>query len=190
MSANAPPNRLGAIDPAALSEAQKAVFHRITAGPRGADGAQGPLLVWMRNPELADRAQALGAYCRYGSALPARLSELAILVSAAWWRAGFEWHVHAPIAAQAGVDPARIEAIRVGAPVSFDREDEAAVHRFVTELLGSRTVTDDIYAASRAVLGEAGVVDLVGIVGYYGLIAMTINAFAVSVPDGAPDPFG
>ncbi|PZQ22647.1 MAG: 4-carboxymuconolactone decarboxylase [Sphingopyxis macrogoltabida] len=189
MGAAPPPDRLGEIDPAALSGAQRQVYEKIAGGPRGPEGVQGPLLVWLRNPDLADRAQALGAYCRYGTALPDRLSELAILTSGAWWRAGFEWHVHAPIAVAAGLDPGIVDAIRRAETIAFVREDEAAVHRFVSELLESRSVSEETYRSSRAVLGETALVDLVGIAGYYGLIAMTINAFAVAIPGGAPDPF-
>lgn len=173
----------------AMDEAQRRVTTAITAGRRGADGAQGPLRVWLHNPGLADRAQALGAYCRYETSLGPRLSELAIIVTAAHWRSGFEWHVHAPIALAAGVDPGVVEAIRTGASPAFAREDEAALHGFATELLDHRQVSNAAYARALKALGETGVIDLVGILGYYGLISMTINAFEIPVPPPEIDPF-
>ncbi len=176
------------IDPDALSPAQRAVHDAILAGPRGR--VEGPLRVWLLSPGLADKAQALGAFCRYGTTLPARLSELAILTTGAFWRSGFEWAVHAPIAAAAGLDPMVIEAIRRGDTPAFARPDEAAVHAFARELHMDHAVCDATYARAVDALGVQGVVDLVGILGYYTLISMTINAFRVPLPDGAPDPFG
>src|ERR1700758_4790678 len=94
---------------AELDADQRRVHDAIVAGPRGQ--VQGPLRVWLQSAQLADRAQALGAVCRFGTSLPPRLSELAILITGAFWRAGFEWHVHAPIAVKAGLDAGAVEAI-------------------------------------------------------------------------------
>lgn len=150
---------------------------------------QGPLRVWLTSPGLADKAQALGAFCRYGTSLPPRLSELAIVVTGAHWRAGFEWAVHAPIARESGLDPAALEAIRTGREPDLARDDERAVYRVAVELLRQRRVSDETYAAAAAILGSRGLVELVGILGYYGLISMTINAFQVPLPAGTADPF-
>ncbi len=179
--------RIPDLSPDSMTPEQRRVHDLIASGPRGL--VQGPLRVWLHSPELAERAQALGAFCRYGSSLPPRLSELAIVVPGSHWRAGFEWHVHAPIAVQAGLDPAAVEAIRTGGEPSFAREDEAAVHAFATELLRTRTISAATFARASAALGPVGVVDLVAVLGYYGFISMTINAFAVPLPDGAADPF-
>lgn len=179
--------RIPDLSPDSMTPEQHRVHDLIASGPRGL--VQGPLRVWLHSPELAERAQALGAFCRYGSSLSPRLSELAIVITGAHWRAGFEWHVHAPIAVKAGLDPAAVEAIRTGDEPAFAREDEAAVHAFATELLRTRTVGAATFARARAALGPVGVVDLVAVLGYYGFISMTINAFAVPLPDGAADPF-
>jgi 4-carboxymuconolactone decarboxylase len=180
-------SRLPHLDLTALSPAQQRVYDAITAGPRGR--VQGPLKVWLQSPELADKAQALGAFCRFGTLLPARLSELAILVMGAHWQAGFEWAAHAPIALKAGLDAAAIEAIRKGeTPVLADAPGRV-VHAFASELLSRRRVSDQTYAQAVAVLGQQTVVELVGILGYYTLISMTIVAFDVPLPDGAADPF-
>lgn len=175
------------LDEANLSADQRRIFEAIRSGPRGI--VEGPLRVWLQSPGLADTAQALGAFCRYGTSLPPRLSELAIILVGAYWRSGFEWAIHAPIAIRAGVGEEIVEAIRSGAAPRFEAEDEAAVHDFAVELLRDHRVSDATYARTEALLGTTATVDLVGVLGYYTLICMTINAFAVPLPEGAPDPF-
>ena len=170
-----------------LDPDQRRVYDAIVAGPRGQ--VQGPLRVWLQSAQLADRAQALGAFCRFGTSLPPRLSELAILITGAFWRAKFEWHTHAPIGIKAGLDPAAVEAIRTGRPPNFAKPDEAAAYAFGHELLTTRKVSDATYARAVEQLGMKGVVELTGILGYYGLISLTLNAFEVPLPDGASDPF-
>lgn len=181
---NPRPPRLEAAD---LTLRQQEVHDAIAGGKRGR--VEGPLRVWLQSPELADRAQALGAFCRYETRLPARLSELAILVTGAFWKAGFEWAVHAPIAAAAGLAPETLEAIRTGAPPAFAEADEAAVYDFASRLHRYHKVDAETYERATNALGTEGVVELVGILGYYTLISMTINAFEVPLPDGAADPF-
>lgn len=171
----------------ALSDRGREVYDAIASGPRGK--VEGPLNVWLNSPELGQNAQALGAFCRYGTSLPPRLSELAILTVAVFWRSGFEWAVHAPIAVKAGLDAGLVETLRTGGRPDFAREDEAAVHAFASELLAQRRVSDATYARAEAALGPTGLVELVGILGYYGLISLTINAFEVDLPEGAPNPF-
>ena len=173
--------------PEDLTPAQRKVHDAIVAGPRGR--VVGPLRVWLLSPELAARAQELGAFCRYNTKLPPRLSELAILVTGTFWQAGFEWHAHAPIALAAGVPADVIEAIRVGKEAKFDREDERAVYEFARELWTKRRVSDATYRRIAEALGNESVVELVGILGYYGLISMTINVFEVPLPGGAAQPF-
>ena len=170
-----------------MTAEQRRVADAIKAGPRGV--VQGPLLAWLHSPALAERAQALGAFCRYGTSLPPRLSELAILATGAHWQAGFEWHVHAPLALAAGLDPAAVEALRTGGTPHFEAEDEQAVWRFAHHLLQDREVPEATYRTVEGLLGAQAVVDLVGLLGYYGLISMTIKAFRVPLPEGAAEPF-
>ena len=179
--------RLPDMVPEKLTPAQRRVHDAIVSGPRGR--VQGPLRVWLTSPDLADKAQALGAFCRFGTSLPARLSELAILVTGAHWQAGFEWFAHAPIGIAAGLDTGLVEAIRVGRTPSFARADEAAVHAFAHELMTRRRVSAATYARAIGELGETAVVELVGILGYYSLISMTIVAFEIDLPAGQADPF-
>lgn len=178
--------RIPDFDPNCLSPEQRRIHDEIVASPRGK--VEGPLRVWLTSPDLADRAQSLGAFARYGTTLSPRLTELAILVTGAHWRAGFEWYVHAPIAQAAGISVEAIEAIRQGERPELPSEDEEAVYDFARELLQTHAVSDETYARTQHLVGDRGVVDLVGVLGYYGLISMTIKAFRVPVPD-APEPF-
>ncbi|MEZ5785287.1 MAG: carboxymuconolactone decarboxylase family protein [Xanthobacteraceae bacterium] len=181
MSRIAPPDIEG------MSSRQREVHEAIRSGPRGQ--VQGPLAVWLHRPELADRAQALGRYCRYHTVLPPRLSELAILTIARIWGSEFEWWTHKPIALKAGVSEAVVEAIRTNQHPLFEKEDEAVVSAFTRAVHLERRVSDELYARAVDILGEDAVVDLVGILGYYALISITINVFDVDLPEGAtPDP--
>lgn len=179
--------RLSDIPVENMSADQRRIYDAIIAGPRGV--VPGPLRVWLNSPEIAERAQALGAFCRYGTVLPARLSELAIIMIGAFWKAGYEWAVHAPIAVKAGLDADTVEAIRKGEHPTLDKADEAAVYEFAQELLNNRRVSEATYRKAEAELGSRALVDLVGILGYYGLISMTIVAFDVPLPEGASEPF-
>lgn len=177
MTVTLPPPRLPTLDPANLTAEQKAIHDAIAAGPRGK--VQGPLAVWLHSPGLADNAQRLGAFCRFGTSLEPRLSELAILVTGRVWSAQFEWAVHKPIALRAGLSEAVVEAIRNRSTPPFERDDERVVHDFARALHVDRKVPQALYDEAVATLGVTGVVDLVGILGYYTLISMTINAFNV-----------
>jgi len=180
--------RIADLDRDSMTPAQRGVYDTIARGPR--KGVRGPLAVWLHRPELAQNAQALGRYCRYETLLPARLSELAILVIARAWRAEYEWYVHKPIALKAGLSPQVVEAIRSHAVPVFDHRAEAAIYEFLMELHRTRAVSDAVYAEAVAQLGEPGVVDLVGLAGYYTLISMTINAFQVALPANVPNELG
>jgi 4-carboxymuconolactone decarboxylase len=179
--------RTPVLDEANLTPAQQAVFDAIRSGPRGV--VQGPLRVWLQSADLADKAQALGAFCRYGTSLPPRLSELAILVMGAHWQAGFEWAAHAPIALKAGLEADAIEAVRKGKTPTFADAPARVIHAFASELLRNRRVSDATYAEAVKLFGTKTVVDLVGILGYYTLISMTIATFEVPLPEGSADPF-
>ena len=163
-----------------LTPEQRTVHEQIASGPRG--GVYGPLGVWLHRPELASRAQSLGRYCRYDSSLAPRLSELAILVTARHWSAEFEWLHHKQPALDAGLDPAIVEAIRQGHTPEFNNDDEQVVYDFSVELQKNRAVSDATYNQAVKLLGQESVVDLVGVLGYYALISMTINAFEIDAP--------
>ncbi len=176
------------LDAAHLTDEQRVVYEAISAGPRGS--VRGPLAVWLQSPQLAERAQELGAFGRYGSSLPPRLSELAICTMAGYWRAGYEWFAHADIARRAGVADSILEALRTGTVPQFVAADEQVVYQFAHELLTTRRVSQPTWDEAQALLGMRTVVDLVGVLGYYSLISMTINAFEIPVPAGNEQTFG
>ena len=180
-------SRLPDLNPEKFSPEQKKVHDAVVSGPRGK--VVGPIKVWLKNPGLAEHAQALGAYCRFGSSLPPRLSELAIVITGAFWKANYEWFAHAPLAIKAGIDPATVEAIRTGGTPKLTKADEQAVHDFTRELLTTRRVSAATFERAKKELGETSVIDLVGIVGYYGLVSVTLNAFELPLPEGEKKPF-
>jgi len=179
--------RLPELDPAKFSAEQKKVHDAILAGPRGK--VVGPLKVWLNNPGLAEHAQALGAYARFNSSLPPRLSELAICVTGAFWTANYEWYAHAPLAIKAGIDPAAIEAIRTGATPKLTKSDEQAIYDFAQELVTVKRVSSATFERAKKELGLTSVIDLVGIIGYYSLVSVTLNAFEMPLPAGEKEPF-
>ncbi len=167
-----------------LTDAQRQVWDTIIAGKRGA--VTGPFHMWLRSPTLAQRAQSLGEFLRYDTTLSPRLSELAILVTARFWTAQYEWHVHAKHAATAGLSAEVIAAIAERRdPASLLQPDEQAVYAFSVTLHERHSVDDATYAIAQKQLGEQGVVELVGLLGYYTMISMTLNTFHVPVPGGA-----
>jgi len=160
-----------------FTEAQRKVHDAITSGPRGE--VVGPLSMWLWRPELAQQAQSLGQYCRYDSSLPKRLSELAILITGRYWGSEFEWQHHKPIALDAGLGSDIVETIRTGDTPSFANEDEQCVYELAMSLYHTRSVPEATYQSAMKILGRDALVDLVGVLGYYAFISMTINVFEV-----------
>jgi 4-carboxymuconolactone decarboxylase len=173
-----------------LSTEQRALYDAVAGGPRGEAMAQaGPFGVWLHSPAFGQEAQRFGAYVRYATSLTPRVSEFAILVCARHWAAQYEWFVHAPIAEAAGLPRDVIEAVRRDQrPVCNDPTD-AAVHGFCHAMLKTGRAPDAIYDAAMTALGVPAVVELVGVIGYYGMVALTLNAFEVEVPIGEARPF-
>lgn len=179
-------SRLPAFDPATFTPDQQRAYDAIKSGPRG--DVLGPLRVWLRSPEMAQKAQALGQYARYDSVLPMMLSELAILVTGRVWSSGFEWAHHVPLALGAGVSQTVVDAIAHAKRPTLDDPKQAAVFDFCVELHRDRQVSESTFATAKSQLGEQAVVDLVAICGYYTLISMTINVFDVPTGDGPTLP--
>jgi len=175
--------RLTLIDEPHMNGAQRALLEAIRSGPRGASiTPRGPFAVWMHAPEFGHLAQALGGHCRYKTALPARLSEFAILCTARLWRAQYEWFAHAPMAEKSGVKSKTIEELRLGRAPRSAPKDERAIYDFIQELYKTRRVSDHTYKRVHSLLGDAATVELVGILGYYALISMTLNVFRMMPP--------
>jgi 4-carboxymuconolactone decarboxylase len=190
MPAKRPAPRLALIDEARMNEAQRSLMDALRAGPRGKSiTPRGPFAVWLHAPEFGHLAQALGGHCRYKTALSPRLSEFAILCTAQLWRAQYEWFAHAPMAEKAGVKPKTIADLRAGREPKVAPKDERAIHAFVKELYKTNRVSDRAYKRVHAFLGDAAMVELVGILGYYALISMTLNVFRMAPPPDAQLPF-
>lgn len=164
-----------------MTAEQQRIHDEIAAGPRGK--IHEPLKIWLHAPGLADNAQKLGAHARYNSCLPPELSELAILVTAQVWRADYEWYAHVEFARAAGLSETVIEALRQGTPPPLEDAKSKAVYAVSRELHRRRSISDETYLMAERALGHAALVDLVGILGYYTLISMTLNAFEVRTPD-------
>jgi 4-carboxymuconolactone decarboxylase len=173
-------DRLPPIAAASWSDAQRRHAQAIIEGPRGA--LVGPFVPLLRSPELMDHAQRMGEYLRYRSAIGQRLSELAILVTARHWSQQVEWAIHAPIALGQGIAAEVVEAIAQGRRPESLQDDEAVVYAFSTELHRDRAVSDTTWTDAIERLGEQGVVDLIGINGYYALLSMVMNAARTPAP--------
>ena len=170
----------------AMTPEQAAVHDRVVAGPRGT--VIGPLRAALHNPELAAAWSALGEVLRYRTALPKRLNELAIILTARRCNSQVEWWVHARAAAQAGLPGAVIDAIRDGRPPRFDDPAEAEVHAFTRALHHDAQVPGSVYDAIVARWGARGVVDLTALIGYYTMVSFTLNAHEIPLPDGVAPP--
>jgi 4-carboxymuconolactone decarboxylase len=143
----------------------------------------GPFGPWMHNPRMAAALVDAGTSIR-GSGLDVGLTELAIVVVAAHWRADFQWWFHSPLALQHGLSAEQLAAIRRRRVPAFARDDQATVHAVVAELLRSGQVADDVFACAVTAIGEPGIVALVALCGYYSTVSFTLNAFGVDVPPG------
>jgi 4-carboxymuconolactone decarboxylase len=170
---------IGAAD---MAPEQKQVHDEIVSGKRGRFG--GPFQVLIRAPEACRHLSRLGEYLRWGSSLPPQVSELAICLTARHIRANYEWHAHAPLAIEAGVPPAAIEAIRTGGPPQLQAKDQALTYRLVTELIDTKRLSDQSFAEAITTFGERGVVELSTIIGYYTAIGNALNVFQVGLPAG------
>jgi 4-carboxymuconolactone decarboxylase len=179
--------RLPMIDENKMTDAQRAAIKTVTAGKRA--GVRGPFPALLRSPELCARAAHLGELMRFGTSLPPRLSEMAILITAYYWRAQYEWFAHAPMAKQGGLSDDIIEAIRTGKKPAVMKPDEAVLHDFCTELYNTKRVSDATYAKAVQTFGENGTVEILGISGYYVLVSMVLNTAKVELPAGTPAPF-
>jgi len=165
--------RLPALARESMDEAQRKAADELTAGPRG--GVKGPFIALLRSPELMDRLQKVGEYLRFKSALEPRLAEFTMLVVAREWTNHFEWAVHAPLAAKAGVSKETIEAVREGRRPDAMAVDEAMIHDFVQELLQRKGVSDATYERVAKALGERGLMDLAGLIGYFVTVCLVMN---------------
>ncbi|WP_114972091.1 carboxymuconolactone decarboxylase family protein [Rhodoferax ferrireducens] len=165
---------------------QQTYAQEIVDGPRG--GLISPFVPLLRSPELMAHAGRMGEYLRYRSALGLRLSELAILITARHWSQQVEWAIHVPIAEREGISSATVAAISDGRIPENLPEDETALYKFSTELHQNKSVCDATWLRAKQHFGEQGVMDLIGINGYYAFLSMVMNAARTAVPESNTPP--
>lgn len=183
--------RLPSLSPEQMTPAQTRVHTSIISGPRGKSMGplNGPFAPLLYSPEMTQHIEQLGVYLRYNSHVPRRQRELAICIIGAHWQADFEWHTHAPIAAEEGVPHQALAQIAAGEAPKLSDPLDRITFEFTRALIHEHRVDDATYSRAVDALSERGVVDLTGLVGYYTLLAMTLNTFEVAVPKDAEIPW-
>lgn len=180
-----------------LTPAQRALSDAIRSGPRSKlknSGASkpgpigGPFNIWLRSPGIGDCVQRLGEEIRFRSSLPAKLNEMAILVTARFWTSQYEWFAHHRLALEGGLDPAIAQDIAQGRRPARMDADEAIIYDFSRELHETQDVSDTTYQAALDRFGERGVVDLITVNGFYTLVSMCLNVDRTPLPPGEPLP--
>lgn len=182
-AATGPAARIPLLRTDEMSDRQRKLHDAVVNGPRGR--IVGPLLAAMHSPELAERWSELGSYLRFETSVPLRLKELAIVVTGRRWGAQVEWWVHAEAALAAGVDAGVIDAIRDLCAPTFAEPAELELYEYVRLLQQDGQVPDKLYRALTERLGVVGIVELTAVIGYYTMVAMTLNAHRLPVPDGS-----
>src|SRR5580693_6815159 len=153
-------------------------------------GLAGPFNAFVHAPDVGRGLTELGATLRFGTSIDRRRSEVAIITVGARWQAEFEWWAHARMAREHGVPEAVVAAIGRGEDPPFAADDERTVYAVAHELADGGQVSQATYDTARDLLGEAGMVELVSLCGYYTLISFLLNAFAVPIPPGAEPMWG
>ncbi|MFE4504157.1 carboxymuconolactone decarboxylase family protein [Rhodococcus sp. NPDC056743] len=169
-----------------LNERQAEISARI-AGRRGA--VRGPFLIWLRSPELCEKVEALGAYCRFESSLPLRLRELSLLIAARFFDAQYSWNAHVDKAVESGVSRESIERLARNEEPAFEAADEQILYRFSQEILGNHFVSDEVFAEALNAFGDNGLVDIIGSLGNFSMLAMLLNTFEVDLQPDRTAPY-
>lgn len=180
------PVRMGPIPEERMTPAQKAAVDAVMSGPRKHMG--GPFSALLRSPELMNRVQKVGEYLRFQCPLEKRLGEFAAIIAARHWDQQFEWWAHYRQAVEAGLKPEIGDAVAEGRRPTGMREDEEILYDFLTEALKNNGVCDVTYARTVKFYGEQGVIDLLAVAGYYGLLALVMNVARTPVPEGPALP--
>ena len=175
-------DRMPPIPPEKLTDAQKKAVEEFRAARNA--GVSGPFAAMLRSPEVMNRARAMGDYLRFKSVLPPRLSEFAILIASREWTQNYEWDAHYTLAMQAGLNPDIAAALAEGRRPARMAEDEEILYNLCTELHHTKAVSDATYQRAVAKFGEQGVIDAIGIQGYYTLLAMVMNTARTPLPAG------
>ena len=179
--------RIAPLDYSNLTPEQEWAVQRFKDGQIGA--VRGPAEAWLRSPGIADPCRQLVEFCRYNTSLPREVIEIAILLTGRHWRAQVEFWGHSRMARQAGIPDDVIEAIRVGERPTLERADLQTAYDLVSEYFATNRVSPATYARAIKAFGEQGLVELIGAVGLYGLVSMTLNIFEAQIPAGETPPF-
>jgi len=182
-------SRLSPLDENNLAPDARAFLDALNSGPRGKIGLIGPFGVWAHAPKIGHAAQAFGAVARFQTSLPERIKEIAICTVGAHYEAKFEFAAHGPMAIAAGVPAAAVDAIRLGNDPNFADPADRTSYRVARELLLEHRLSDATFVDAKARFGEAALVELVTIIGYYCMISLTLNAFDVELTSRMTDPF-
>lgn len=172
--------------PDSMTTEQERVYQAVVDGPRGT--VVGPLRAALHRPELADRWQRFGEILRYGTTLPPRLTELAIVVTARRWNSQLEWHIHAEAGLRAGLGQTVLDAIKTGGQPVFNDPEEADIYEFARQLQQTGNVEEEVYQRVMLRWGNVGVVELGAVIGYYTLVSMTLNVHQIPLPDDVSPP--
>jgi 4-carboxymuconolactone decarboxylase len=175
-------DRMPPIPESKQTEAQKKAVAEFTAARKA--GISGPFVPLLRSPEVMNRARAMGDYLRFNSVLPPRLSEFAILITARTWTQNYEWDAHSQLALQGGLSADIVKAVAEGRRPEKMAADEDVLYTFCDELHRNQSISDATYARAVTTFGEQGVIDILGISGYYTLLAMVLNTARTPVPAG------
>jgi 4-carboxymuconolactone decarboxylase len=169
-----------------LTDAQKKAAKAFAEG-RGY-AIRGPFVPLIRSPEVMLRAKAMGDHLRFKSTLGPRLNEMVILITAREWSQQYEWQAHHPIALKEGLRREIADAIADGRRPAGMAEDEEAAYDMATEILRMKRVSDATYRRAVARFGEEGVIDLLGVTGYYTFLAIVMNATRTALPENMAEP--
>ena len=178
--------RIPLVSEANMTDAQRRVHAAMMRGPRRSPPV-GPLAAAMHRPDLAEAWSALGLVLRFNSSFPPRPREFVILLVGRFWDCQFEWFSHEAEARRAGLSAETIETLRQGG-ATFAASDEQAIHDYAIELLRHHHASDATYQPVLAAYGPAGIVELTALIGYYTMVALTLNAHEIGPPEGAPLP--
>jgi 4-carboxymuconolactone decarboxylase len=180
--------RITLLSPDGMSADQKSVYDEAVAGKRGA--APAPMMAWLNSPEMARHATRLGEQLRFNTMFPPQLSEIAILVTARHWTAHYEWWAHKRLALKGGLDVAITDAIRDRRTPAFDDPKAQMIYDVAKSLHEGHGLARPLYDAATALLGERGLVEIIGLCGYYTMVSMTLNTFEFGLPDGEVSELG
>lgn len=167
------PERMPALPTEAMDETQRAAAQELINGPRGA--VFGPFIPLLRSPELMNRLQKVGEYLRFQSALDTRISEFVMLIVSRQWTQQFEWCMHYPLAIKAGIRQETLDALAEGRRPELMADDEALAYEICDELDRMRGLSDATYARAVASFGERGVLDMLGLIGYFTTVSIVMN---------------